>query len=121
MAASLYIEVSAGGDTTTSFTIGVGGGLVPDSLSLVGGGSQTYTDVPVGEYSVTPVIPDGWELLRIVTSNDSPSEAITVSEDEPVTVFIVFSELEVLTLPQIGNPLWNLYLFGLKNRNEDTA
>lgn len=87
--ASLTVrKVVTGDPSSESFSIEVGGGLTPASLSLVGGQSQVYSDVTPGTYSVSETPPTGWVTPSISVSNGSPADAITVGEGEAVIVTI---------------------------------
>jgi hypothetical protein len=119
MAGTLIITKSAGGDTTTEFSIAVGGGLSPASITLVGGDSYTYEDVPAGSgYSVEETLPAGWTQTSIAISNASLADNITVDDDETVTVII--TNIPEDPPSSVDMPLWELNAFMFKCRREDS-
>jgi hypothetical protein len=119
MAGTLIIVKSAGDDITTEFSITVGGGLSPATITLVGGDSYTYEGVPAGSgYSVEETLPAGWAQTSIAISNASPADNITIDDDETVTV-IVTNAPEVPP-SNLSMPLWELNAFMFKCRREDT-
>jgi hypothetical protein len=87
-------------DGVTSFEFAAGGGLSPDTFSLLSEESRIYNDVPVGDgYSIVETGPGGF-LTTYLVSNGSPNTNITVGENENVSVVV---------LNQIRNPFSGLF------------
>jgi len=71
-------------DTDFSFT--EGGGLSPTSFSLKNGQSQPFNDVPMGSgYSVTEMVPSGWDLTSATCTDGSPLDNINLGPSETIT------------------------------------
>ncbi len=84
---TIIVVKDAGDDVTTLFDFTALGGLLPGTFQLVGGGSQTFPNVPVGSgYGVTETPPTGWEPPSIHVSNGNPPTNITIIDGDIVTV-----------------------------------
>ncbi len=86
----VVIKVNAVDGDTTSFDF-VATALTPDTFSLMGGDTQTYTPVTPGDgYGIAETVPTGWQVSYAV-SNDSPHDDISVASGETVTVTVTNS------------------------------
>lgn len=91
LAGTIIVEKDAGGDVTQLFDFLAGGGLSPTGFQLVGGGVQTFLDVPAGSgYSIAELaVPPGWTLVSATTSNGDPIDNLTIIDGLTITVTFV--------------------------------
>jgi hypothetical protein len=75
-----------------SFDFTAGGGLSPGTFSLEDGGSQIFTGIAAGTYSIVEDQVDDWNAPEYTVSNGSPNAAITVAAGENVTVEVFNSK-----------------------------
>lgn len=91
-------------DDPTVFDITAGGGLVPGTYTLIGGGSQTHSSVAVGSgYSIVET-PNGDYVTTYAVSNGSPNTNISVGAGETVTVTITNTKKGQIIVGKVTDP-----------------
>ncbi len=103
-------KVTENGDGTFPYT--TTGGLSPATFNLSNGGTQTYSDVPTGSYSVTESpLPSGWTLKGLVckatgsgTSTSTTGATANITLEASGTADCTYTNHTMLS-PSIGTTL----------------